>query len=422
MTPGKRDGPTRDEAIPEIAVLVVEDDPGLLPVLSGVVADFGFEVATAADGAEAWEILRRQRYPIVLTDWMMPGMDGVELIRAIRARLGTDYTWVILLTAHSDETAFREGMAAGADDFLAKPWRAEELEARLEVARRHMQLQQQLAETNRTLRRSNRELEVFHHRVSRELEAAARVQRAMLPSDLSFVEGLSVAWDLRPCEELAGDILNVVSLDETRLGLYVLDVSGHGVSAALLSAQLGRLLSPDPNQSQLLCQGRGNRRRVVPPVDVLRELNELFPMDPLRPQFFTLVYGVLDAATGDFEYSAAGHPGPFVIRAEGDIEDHTLPGTPVGMIRDGRWQRGRLRLQPGDHLALVSDGLIEAEKPSGEVFGVDRLRSAMARLNGCGPDEGCRMVVEAVEEWVRPGRLRDDCSVLLVSRETAVSA
>jgi sigma-B regulation protein RsbU (phosphoserine phosphatase) len=416
MAPGQRDASFLDAGVVETRVLVVEDDPGLLPVLASVVEGFGFEVRTARDGREAWERLRAEHCSIVLTDWIMPEMDGLELVRAIRSRVETANLWVVMLTGQSDDQAFAQGMDAGVDDFLTKPWRPEELGARLKVARRHTLLQEQLEQTNRVLRRSNRELELYHARVSRELEAAARVQRALLPGEVEPWDGVDIAWSLRPCEELAGDILNVMRLTEDRLGVYVLDVSGHGVSAALLSAQVGRLLGADPSQSRLLCRGRGRYRQPVAPIDVVRQLNDLFPMDPQRPQFFTLVYGVFEVDTGRFVFSSAGHPGPVVVRADGRTEEFVLPGTPVGMLQVGRWDQCDIVLQPGDHVALISDGVVEAESPDGEVFGTDRLRSALSRADGGGAQAQCLEALAAVESWVRPARPRDDCSILVVGR------
>jgi sigma-B regulation protein RsbU (phosphoserine phosphatase) len=416
MVPGQRDDHVGDRSAVEMRVLVVEDDPGLLPVLASVVEALGFEVVTASDGRQAWDRLRSSHCSIVLTDWVMPEMDGLELVRAIRSREETAGLWVIMLTGHSDEQAFALGMDAGVDDFLTKPWRPEELQARLKVARRHRLLQEKLEEANRTLRRSNRELEQYHDRVSRELQAAAKVQSSLLPGEFEPPEALDIAWRVRPCEELAGDILNILELTDNTLGLYVLDVSGHGVSAALLSAQVGRMLSADPSQSRLLCRGRGRNRRPVDPVEVVRELNDVFPMDPLRPQFFTLLYGVFEVDIGRFVFSAAGHPGPIVVRGDGRVEEHLLPGTPVGMLRDGQWGQREITLQPGDHVALVSDGLAEAESATGEIFGTSRLQRALCRANGRGAAGQCQEALDAVQEWVRPAHPRDDCSILVVGR------
>lgn len=400
-------------------VLIAEDDDDLRRLLGAMVSAHGFEVVEAADGAEALGLIQHEAFPIVITDWLMPRLDGMELIRAIRAREGKPYTYIIMLTGASDATAFRRGMEAGADDLLAKPWRAEELLARLNVARRIMRLQRELDHANRTLRRSNRELEFFRERVMRELEGAARVQESLLPGTLEAVPGLKVSWSLMPCEELAGDVLNVLPLDEHRVALYVLDVSGHGVSAALLSVQLSRLLNPDMTQSQLLrrpINGSG-QIEIASPRSVMEELNKLFQMDPTEPQFFTLVYGILDTRAREFRFSSAGHPGPIVVHTDRGPELVVVSGTPIGMLRTGSWTDHAVPVHPGDRLALYSDGIIEASNPEGEMFGDRRLVEIINSGRDLPVGTCCGAVMENLESWVGTRRLQDDCSLLLVEVE-----
>ncbi len=121
-------------------VLIAEDDAVSSYVLAARVRKMGHEVLTAAEGAAAWEIYQREHPRLVITDWMMPGMDGLELCRRIRSVQGT-YTFVILLTALSGKEKYFEGMEAGADDFVTKPLDPDGLQARLRVAERVVSLQ-----------------------------------------------------------------------------------------------------------------------------------------------------------------------------------------------------------------------------------------------------------------------------------------
>ncbi len=400
-------------------VLIAEDDDDLRRLLAAMVSAHRFEAVEARDGQEAFALVQTESFPIVITDWLMPRMDGMELIRAIRAREDNPYTYIIMLTGASDGTAFRRGMEAGADDLLAKPWRAEELLARLNVAHRIMRLQRDLDHANRTLRRSNRELEFFRERVMRELEGAARVQESLLPGTLATLPGLKVSWSLMPCEELAGDVLNVLPLDQHRVALYVLDVSGHGVSAALLSVQLSRLLNPDVTQSQLLrrpVNGSG-RAEIASPRSVMEELNKLFQMDPTEPQFFTLVYGILDLRSREFRFSSAGHPGPIIVHRDRRPEVVTVPGTPIGMLRSGSWTDVAITVAPGDRLVLYSDGIVEASSPGGEMFGDHRLLEVIDTGRAMPVGTCCGAVMEHLEAWVGTHRLQDDCSLLVVEVE-----
>jgi sigma-B regulation protein RsbU (phosphoserine phosphatase) len=400
-------------------VLIAEDDASLLRALAAAVSSFGFDVVVAENGRVAWELYIQMPFPIVLTDWLMPGMDGMELIRAIRNFDAENYSYIIMLTGASDSSAFKKGMTAGADDMLIKPWSGDELFARLTVARRIMKLGQELAETNRVLRRSNQELEFFRERVTRELDAAAKVQESLLPGTLTVIPGFKVAWNLVACEELAGDVLNIFQLDEHRFGLYVLDVCGHGVSAALLSAQLSRLLNPDLTQSQLLrrpANGSGVPE-IVKPSQVMRELNVMFQMDPTEPQFFTLIYGVLDVEKHELVFCSAGHPGPILVPKGENAGVVVVSGTPIGLLSEGSWTDEVLRINEGDRVVLFSDGLMEATNGGGEMFGDRRLLEIieMGRTNPVGTC--CGTIMESLEAWTGTNHLQDDCSLLMLSAE-----
>jgi sigma-B regulation protein RsbU (phosphoserine phosphatase) len=130
-------------------ILIVDDDSTTRLVLAATLGRLGHEVIVAADGAEAWTILQEQTIPLLLTDWNMPGMSGLELcrrIRAVRAISGKKYTYVILLTVLDGRDYFLTGMEAGADDFITKPWDEQQLAARLRVAERLLNLQHELTE------------------------------------------------------------------------------------------------------------------------------------------------------------------------------------------------------------------------------------------------------------------------------------
>ena len=163
-------------------------------------------------------------------------------------------------------------------------------------------------------KRAEEQLQKANKRMRAELEAAAKIQRALLPSRAPEMEKVRVAWEVQPCAELDGDTLNIFRLDREHLGLYLLDVSGHGASAAMLSVALHRALTPVPGSTSLLTrpQDAGSTHDIVSPALVCRDLNSLFPMDAdaVIPQYFTLIYGVLSTETRQFRYALAGHPPP----------------------------------------------------------------------------------------------------------------
>lgn len=217
-------------------------------------------------------------------------------------------------------------------------------------------------------------LEFANQQLKDDLNAAASIQESFLPQSAPEVQGLHFAWHFEPCEELAGDIFNLLRLDEQTLAMYSLDVSGHGVASALLSVTLNRILLPLAGESSTIRQYTDTSAyRPVSPVRVAELLNQQFIMNPEEPQYFTLLYGLLDLETHDFSFVCAGHPGPIYHPHESSPRVLEIAGYPVGLFEKASWEIHSLQLNPGDRLYLYSDGIPEAMNRDEEHFGQQRL-------------------------------------------------
>ncbi len=262
-------------------------------------------------------------------------------------------------------------------------------------------------------KRAEAALHRVNERMRADLEAAAGVQASLLPRASPILPGLSFAWAFKPCEELAGDILDVFQLDEERVGFYVLDVSGHGVVAALLSVTLHRVLSPEPSLPSVLKQHVGHSRyRLLTPAEVATQLNYQFPFQPARPQYFTLLFGILNLRTNQFRFVSAGHPGPIHQPQGGDPVILETPGFPIGLLPNPGWTEQVVELNPGDRLYLYSDGVTEAVNGNGEQFGKERLFRAIGESRTRPLSESTSSLLSSVEEWREGDRLEDDISIL----------
>ncbi|MEC9373291.1 MAG: response regulator, partial [Planctomycetota bacterium] len=218
-------------------VLIAEDERITRASLTRQLEKWGHEVTAAENGREAWERFQSDQFDIVLTDWEMPELSGLELVERIRSVERPEYTYVILLTSRSDKGDIVKGIEAGADDFVSKPFDREELRVRLLSGERVVTLE-------RRLNRQNDELRLAGERTRRDLEAAARVQRAMLPKAGIQKGPVRAAFLYAPTDELAGDALGFHIVDDRFLIAYVVDVTGHGVPAALLAVTAMHALSP----------------------------------------------------------------------------------------------------------------------------------------------------------------------------------
>jgi len=213
-------------------------------------------------------------------------------------------------------------------------------------------------------RKAEDDLRATNADMQQALDAAAQVQRSLLPHHLTPHAQVKVAWCFEPCATLAGDILNVFWLDDHRLACYVLDVVGHGVAAALLSFTLSHFLSPQGNRDLTAEQS---------PAQIATQLNQRFPFDSERQQFFTFLYGILDTRDRTFQYTSAGHPPLLHVLAQGPAQISGATGFPVGVMGSPGYENHSLSLEPGDRIYLYSDGVIEAGEGRGRAWGIQGL-------------------------------------------------
>ena len=390
------------------SILAVDDTPANLHVLAGMLKDRGYKVRPAPSGKLALLAARRDPPDLILLDINMPEMNGYEVCEQLKADVNLKGIPVIFISALSEQLDKVKAFAIGGVDYLTKPFQMEELHARVETHLKLRRLQIELEESNTLLAEANR-------RMSRDLKAAARIQETFLPRAVPRVPGADFAWIYQPCDELAGDGLNVILLGEGKLGLYILDVSGHGVAAALLSVTLSRLLSPPSEPFSILSPSGAVRDGfdITAPAEVAARLNRLLPFDSSTEQFATMVYGILDVATGEFRYVSAGHPGPVHLPSGADPVILESRGSPIGLADDAYEERS-VRLGAGDRLYLYSDGIPEAMDPAGNHFGDARILESISRGRSEPLQESVTTLMEEIARWHGSGKSKDDISILAV--------
>jgi sigma-B regulation protein RsbU (phosphoserine phosphatase) len=273
-------------------------------------------------------------------------------------------------------------------------------------------IESELRKRGEELAALNRELAATNARLKRDLQAAARIQQALLPTILPDTAPARLVWTFRPCEELAGDLLNIFPLDDRQVGLYLLDVSGHGVAASLLSVTVSHLLTPHGDASLLKVPSpNGSPGRLARPSEVIHRLNAQLCPDNSE-QFFTLFYGILDLGSYTLRYANAGHPGPMVLseRAEPTVLQNS--GLPAGITEQAEYEDAEVVLQPGDRFWLYSDGLVEAMNAAGEQWGKGRLLTALQAVDSDSLTDTVRRVLREVETWTGDRGPQDDISLI----------
>ncbi len=389
-------------------ILVVDDTPANLQVLAGMLKERGYKVRPVPNGKLALAAAERDPPDLILLDINMPEMNGYEVCAHLKADVTLAGIPVIFISALTDQLDKVKAFAIGGVDYITKPFQMEELYARVETHLKLRRLQIELQQTNARLANAN-------NRMSRDLEAAAKIQESFLPREVPRVPRAEFAWIYRPCDELAGDGLNIIQLCDANVGLYVLDVSGHGVASALLSVTMSRLLSRPSEPSSILAryENSGNQVSITPPAEVAACLNRLFPFDAATGQFATLVYGILNTATGEFRYVSAGHPGPVHHPSGADPVILESQGFPIGIAEDVYEERSMF-LSPGDRLYLYSDGVSEAMNSAGKLFGADRLLDVINKVRFRQLQESVVVLLEEIRRWQESKKSQDDISIVSV--------
>ena len=263
-------------------------------------------------------------------------------------------------------------------------------------------------------RRAEDKLADANRRMRHYLDAAAAIQHSLLPERTPELPGLKVAWTFRPCADLAGDTFNIAPLGNGGIGFYIIDVSGHGVPAALLSVTLWHTLNPVSGRSWLLGpeESHGSDPVATSPAEVVNRLNRSFQMQPDRMQFFTMIYGIFEPADRKLRYATAGHPPIVLVPRKGDPRTLPTGGIPAGMLEEATWHELTVDLSPGDRLYLYTDGVIEATNEEHGEFDIDRLVSELGPHRELPLQDSVDAIRNRVESWCGTDEPRDDITIL----------
>jgi sigma-B regulation protein RsbU (phosphoserine phosphatase) len=347
-------------------VLVVDDSRVQRRILISYLKRLGFETVEAGSGREALEGGVLDGVDLVLSDWMMPDMDGLALCREVRQRQSDRYIYFILLTSKSEKEEIAQGLDVGADDFLAKPVGLQELRARISAGSRILTMERELVHRNRIATAALAELRLLYDAVDRDLVEARKLQQSLVRERRrSFPEG-EVNLMLQPSGHVGGDLVGFHRIGETGVCLYGIDVSGHGVASALLTARLaGYLAGNAPGRNLALRHDSRGRIVARPPIEVAAWINRLMLDEVETGHYFTMVMANVDLASGRVEMVQAGHPAPLVQAADGSVRPVGDGGMPIGLLAGATFEEVCFSLQPGERLLIHSDGFSECPDSAG---------------------------------------------------------
>lgn len=410
----ERDEAPVDHPLAKTRILVVDDSRLQRRLLAGSLAKWGYEVVEAGSGEEALQVCADGIPDLILSDWMMPGMNGLEFCRAFRDLSGDRFAYFILLTSKREKAEVAVGLHSGADDFLSKPVDNDELRARITAGERIIDIQRQLTRSNRLIRDTLAELQSLYDSLDKDLLEAKKLQQSLLPERHRVFHGGTLSLLLRSSGHVGGDLVGFFEAGPRKLGLFGIDVSGHGISSALMTARLaGYLSSSSPDQNVALTRDADGIFVARPPAQAIQSINELVLNEMETEHYFTLMLAIVDLDSGLVQIAQAGHPHPVIRRRNGEIEQFGTGGFPVGLISGVIYEQFDIQMHPGDRLLILSDGFTECPDPTGQMLGEDGLADIVTSIGDMHDEAFLSGLLWKLSEYAGASDFPDDLSGIM---------
>ena len=367
-------------------ILIVDDEVRITDILNLYLKKEGYRTMTAGDGLKALAAMRETTPDLIISDLMMPNMDGIAFCKEVKTKPEYSNPYFIMLTAKATVDSKVQGLKIGADDYITKPFNVKELVARVNSAMRIKALQNEIVE-------KNVELERYKAAMENELQLAARFQESLIPPDGDICPGIRLTSIYQPTIHIGGDIFDVRKAGDGKIVFFVADVTGHGIVAAVISAmiKLSFIQAAASTSSPAAIAGKINR-------DIVSTTSE--------EHFASVFLGSIEADGSSLSFVRAGHPAPYLCRQDKQILPLAPKGFLLGIDPDAQFVQQRVSLYPGDRIVMFTDGISEAEGPDGELFGTGRIRQYLARSGAS--LSGLR---EIANQWAG-GQYQDDFTLV----------
>ena len=370
------------------SLLLVDDNPTNLQVLYQTLETTGCKLLVAKNGETALSIAQKASPDLILLDIMMPGIDGFEVCRRLKADPATAAIPVIFLSALTDTKDKVQGLQLGAVDYVSKPFQPDEVIARVN--------------THLTIHRLKREVEKKKDALENELKIVSDVQRRLLPKKVPEITGLKLAIHYETSLYAGGDYYDIAKMPDNQWGFLVADAEGHSAPAAVMMAMTCALFRSYPQPP-------------TEPGKLLYFLNEHL-CKVAEPSFVTALYIIYDANRHILKIARAGHPLPMIWRSAGQkaIEYDCSGVFPMGIDPyDQVPVTTEAELQPGDRILMYTDGVTERFSTDGKTYGEERLLRQLEVNRQGNPQEMLAAIMQDVDAFAN-GRPADDDQALLL--------
>ncbi len=395
-------------------ILVVTEDPTDVEVVREQIGDERTEFVRTSDTDGAMEIIQARSTDLVLLDIGITGADSVHFCRELRGDPETEAIPVIVM-AERDEVDPELVLTMGADGYIRRPFRQAELLSGTRTLLRLKELHDRVAvqnrellEVNARLDRLNQELSARNRELEQGMEMAHRLQEALLPQQYPRVKNVSFSHKYSPAEAVGGDVFQLSGMSDGRAAIFITDVSGHGVRAALVTSIVKTVIDYIDLDDKT-------------PSDALRDFNSRFRsvLGPMTPQIYaTGVMMIVDGERRTVGVADAGHPCPLVVSKEQmtaePIMSLTECGPALGFVSDPEYVTVERELSVGDIVLGFTDGAYEVISEEGEMFGLDRMQRLVAENAHLVPRDLIQRIITETDEFMGAGRRPDDVCLIAV--------
>ncbi len=387
--------------MPGETILVIDDNDDDLVLMRRLLGKSGYSVVVADGGEEGLARMKADSPDAVLVDYRMPGMDGYEVSRRIKADEANRNIPVLILTGADSSENMVAGLDAGADDFVTKSADVEVILARLRALLRVKKYQDQLRRLYDELKEKSDEIMALNQRLNKDLQFARKVQEALLPPSQFEACGVEIRSSYLPSETLSGDFYDYFQSGDSLL-IFVADVSGHGLPAAILTSLLKSYLHSESE-------------RLTSTATFMSELNEFLCSASLPSQYATGLLLKFDRESGTMRFSNAAHPPFLLYRCErGTVEPFEFPGHMLGAIEGVSFEENTFELGNGDMIFAYSDGLTDRITPDGEFYSTDRIAEILVESSTEDLSVIHQRIFTDVTSFSQTEELKDDVAMVLM--------
>lgn len=403
------------EVAEKLSVAIVDDARFMRTLIASVLEEEGFHTISYGNPIEALEELIKNPTDIILVDYEMPEMNGLEFIENFKPK--ERHVPTVMLTTETDVNLAVKAIRLGASDFLNKPFKKDELihilkkvDKENKLIKENKKLFEQLKIREKELKRKNEQLYKLYSNLEDELKMASEIQKNILPQEYPKLEGFDFAVKYKPSQDIGGDFYDFIELPNGNHAIAFADISGHGIPAALLSAMFKvHLVSYAKNYED--------------PAELLRLLNEEVIESFPDGKFISLFYFVLNKTTGKISYCKAAQEPALIIKSTGEIIELAGQGQVLGLFSEEdfpgilKFETEILELESGDKLFLYTDGINESQNKNEEFYGNDRLQVILRECINLNAEDTLNSVLSDLKLFLDGLSILDDLTLMCVEKK-----